>query len=100
MRRDPKSPIPASLQSLTAGAVGGAVSAVVSHPLDTIKANMMGLDASRYSSGYDCMRKLVAQGGWRCLFNGLQPRVFRVMLEVGLQFALYEEISSMLGKII
>jgi len=100
MRRDPKSPIPASLQSLTAGAVGGAVSAVVSHPLDTIKANMMGLDASRYNSGYDCMRKLVAQGGWRCLFNGLQPRVFRVMLEVGLQFALYEEISSMLSKVI
>ena len=36
------------------GGVSGAISAVVSQPIDTVKANMMGLEGSKFSSTLGC----------------------------------------------
>ena len=91
---------PAVWHSLASGAFAGAVSACVTHPLDTIKANMMGLESARYTSGWQCLRHLVTQGGGvACLYHGLQPRMVRVMLEVSLQFALFAKIQAALESI-
>jgi len=86
---------PTPLQSMLAGGVAGAVSAVVSQPVDTVKANMMGLDAGRYASSLDCARAIVRADGVTALWNGGGPRVVRVFLEVGLQFALFEQVSRL-----
>jgi len=57
-------------QTMLAGGVAGSVSAVISQPIDTVKANMMGLEAHRFDSSLGCLRELVKAGGVRCLFNG------------------------------
>ena len=73
---------------------------MVSQPIDTVKANMMGLESLRYKSAFHCARTLVEHGGVACLYHGLQPRVIRVVLEVALQFAFYEQISKLIAKTI
>ena len=78
-----------AMESFGAGAVAGAISAVISQPVDTVKANMMGLDRGAYASSLDCARAIVKADGVRA-WNGGGPRVVRVFFEVGLQFALLE----------
>lgn len=65
------------LQSLLAGGTAGAVSAVLTQPIDTVKANMMGLEATKYTSTLHCVRELVRAGGVAALMNGVGPRVVR-----------------------
>eukprot|EP00904_Undaria_pinnatifida_P004440 jgi/Undpi1/13998/HiC_scaffold_9.g03649.m1 len=80
------------------GAAGGAISAVVTHPIDTVKSNLQGLAAAKYSSSLDCARQIVASSGVAGLFRGLTPRVSRVGLEVGLQFTLYDTICRFMDN--
>ena len=65
------------LQSMLAGGTAGAVSALATQPIDTVKANMMGLDAGRYRSSIHCAVALARAGGVMTLFNGATPRVIR-----------------------
>jgi solute carrier family 25 citrate transporter 1 len=88
-----------ALESFGAGAVAGAISAVISQPVDTVKANMMGLDRSLYKSSLDCARAIVKADGARALWNGGGPRLVRVFFEVGLQFALFGEVSKLVDKV-
>ena len=53
------------MESFGAGAVAGAISAVISQPVDTVKANMMGLDRGAYASSLDCARAIVKADGVR-----------------------------------
>lgn len=86
---------PSLAVSMLAGGVAGAVSAVVSQPIDTVKANMMGLDAAKYASAFDCARAIIRADGVWALWNGVAPRTGRVFVEVGLQFTLFEQISRL-----
>ncbi|KAJ8603984.1 hypothetical protein CTAYLR_003363 [Chrysophaeum taylorii] len=90
---------PSVALSMTAGGLAGAFSAVVSQPIDTVKANMMGLDAHRYKSSWDCAWSIIKADGLVALWNGVGPRTGRVFLEVGLQFSLFEQIFSLVDRI-
>lgn len=92
-------PAPTPAQSMLCGGVAGAVSAVASQPVDTVKANMMGLDRGRYASSLACARAIVEADGAAALFNGLRPRVVRVFFEVGLQFALFEQCTKIVDDL-
>ena len=83
---------------MTAGGIAGAISAVVSQPIDVVRANMMGLDAMRYTSSLQCTQAIFRSGGVGALFLGLSPRVGRVFVEIGLTFTLFEQISRLLNK--
>ena len=87
-------------QTMLAGGVAGAVSAVLTQPIDTVKANMMGLEARAFSSTWGCVRQLVAAGGVRALFQGVGPRAAKVFLEVGLQFTLFEKVGLALDRLL
>jgi len=76
-------------ETLTCGAVAGGISAVVTHPIDTVKANMQGLAAGHYTSSIDCLKKL-AQDHPLTLYRGIGPRLVRVCLESALHFSLYD----------
>ncbi|CAM9585552.1 unnamed protein product [Scytosiphon promiscuus] len=80
------------------GAAAGAVSAVVTHPIDTVKSNLQGLSAAKYSGSLDCAKQIVASSGVSGLFRGLSPRICRVCLEIGLQFSLYDTICRFMDK--
>ena len=76
------SPLPplTPLQALLAGGTAGVVSAVLTQPIDTVKANMMGLEASRFKSSFACAADIVRAGGVSALMNGIGPRVVRVFI--------------------
>ncbi len=80
--------------------LAGAVSAVLTQPIDTVKANMMGLEARAFNSTAGCVRQLVAAGGVRALFQGVGPRAAKVFLEVGLQFTLFERVGLALDRLL
>ena len=86
------------LETMTAGGLAGAISAVVSQPIDVVRANMMGLDTNRYTSSLHCGLAIFRGGGVGALFLGVAPRVGRVFVEIGLTFTLFEQISRHLNR--
>lgn len=52
-----------------AGAVGGAVSVVVTQPIDVVRANMQGLRAAEFTSAWHCARTIVRHQGPLRLFT-------------------------------
>jgi len=99
LQRDDPAPRPLPPhQAMLAGGLAGGVSAVLTQPIDTVMGNMLGLEAARYRSSLDCARALVRAGGIRALYHGLGTRVVRVVVEIGLTFALYEQISPIVDR--
>ena len=92
-----KGPLPPS-QALLAGGTAGAISAVITQPIDTVMAQAQGLESKKFRGTLQCARDLVAAGGWRSLYFGLPTRCARVFLEMALQFALYEHVSAELDR--
>ena len=90
-------PLPPS-QALLAGGSAGAISAVLTQPVDTVMAQAQGLESKKFRNTWHCARELVAAGGWRSLYFGLPTRCCRVFLEMALQFALYEHVSAALDR--
>jgi hypothetical protein len=90
---DQAGPLPPH-QAMLAGASAGVVSAVVSQPIDTVMAQAQGLESGKFKNSLSCARALVAAGGVRALYFGLSTRCTRVAFEIGLQFSLYEHVSS------
>lgn len=82
------------LQLLAFGGISGAVSAVISHPCDVVKAKLMGLHGHEYRSMFDCLHQVVRSEGILGLYNGLLPRLTRVCMEVAISFSLFETIYS------
>ena len=80
------------------GALAGATSACVSHPVDTVKSNMMGLRRKQFKNSFDCLVKIFQEQGFRGVYAGLPPRIVRVILENALLFTLYDRIDKLLSR--
>lgn len=81
-----------------AGAVSGATSVVVGHPLDTVKVRLQISDPSKYSSSMDVFRKMVASEGTASLFRGmLSPMLFASFINATV-FSTYEHCLSFLEE--
>ena len=90
----------AATESMACGGAAGALSVVVSHPIDTVKSNMQSLGAAqRYRSNLDCARQLVAKHGAAGLFKGMATRGSRVTLEVALLFSGYEQFGRYIDSL-
>ena len=90
-----EAPDPAT--SLAIGGLAGGVSAVVTHPVDTIKSNLQGLTAHRYSGNLDCARQIIREKGFvNGLYLGIKPRVVRVVIENAILFSVFEVLSRRL----
>ncbi|CAM9264696.1 unnamed protein product [Discosporangium mesarthrocarpum] len=87
-----------ALTTFGLGAMAGAVSAVVTQPIDTVKSNLQGMSAGMYKGSLHCAREIVAVDGAAGLFRGLTPRVCRVCLEIGLHFSLYDYLCRLLDR--
>ncbi len=91
----------AATESMACGGAAGALSVVVSHPIDTVKSNMQSLGAAqRYRSNLDCARQLVAKHGAAGLFKGMATRGSRVTLEVALLFSGYEQFGRYIDSLV
>jgi len=96
--QDPAVPLP-TRDVFLLGAIAGALSAVVSHPIDTVKSNMQGnkehIAKFKYST-WGCMKHIYATGGLVAFYSGLTPRLIRVTIEQATTFALFDRISRAL----
>lgn len=90
-------PLPPA-QAIVAGGSAGALSVLLTHPIDTVMGNMQGLESGRYRNAFDCARALVRAGGVQSLYFGMSTRIVRVVAEVGLSFSLYEQLSPALDR--
>ncbi len=83
----------AFLLKLTAGAVAGVPSALLTTPLDVIKTRLQAQArdaADAYADSWDCARRTVEQEGWVALTCGAGERVARLSPQLGITLALYE----------
>ena len=90
---------PNPLEMLACGSLSGMFSCFFSHPVDVIKTNMMGLRHKEYRNSWDCAKKVFQRHGFFGFYAGILPRVWRVSLEVGLHFSLFESMNRMIQNL-
>ena len=83
-----------ALELMVCGGVAGAVSSVVTHPVDVVKANMMGLHSHKFGNPLQASQIIFQKNGWRGFYVGLSPRISRVIIEVGMLFTIFEKITE------
>jgi solute carrier family 25 (mitochondrial phosphate transporter), member 23/24/25/41 len=95
-----------TLQRLTAGAMAGITSVVVTYPLDIVRTRLSIQTASLVTHSskkiehppgmWSVMKKMyVKEGGFKALYRGLIPTTMGVAPYVGLNFAVYESMRSL-----
>jgi len=97
---DPAVPLPTK-DVFFLGAIAGAISAVASHPIDTVKSNMQGNKehiAKFHHSTIGCVKHIYGRGGLLAFYSGLTPRLIRVTIEQATTFALFDRISRALDQ--
>jgi len=75
------------------GVLAGAASVFGNTPIDVIKTRLQGLDAKKYNGFIDCTKKIFVNEGPRAFYKGTVSRLWRVCLDVGVVFTLYDPIS-------
>ena len=87
------------LESMLLGAISGGLSALATHPIDTVKSNMQSLGGGGYRNSLHCVTEIIRTQGVGGLYRGLLPRFIRVCLEIGIHFTIYERISRELDRV-
>lgn len=82
------------IEALFGGMMSGLFSTVCNNPADLIKTRMQGLDGTKYKGAVDCLTTVVKEEGVLALWNGVIPRLARVVPGQGVIFMSYETISK------
>mmetsp|Transcript_48744 Transcript_48744/g.95595 ORF Transcript_48744/g.95595 Transcript_48744/m.95595 type:complete len:297 (+) Transcript_48744:32-922(+) len=84
--------------SFVCGMGAGFISVYLTMPIDVVKTQMQGLEASQYKSSFDCISSIVKNKGVLALWKGTTPRLGRVTFSGGIIFSSYEQIMKMILK--
>ncbi|WFD36113.1 hypothetical protein MCUN1_002984 [Malassezia cuniculi] len=93
---------PSAMTKLMCGAWAGAISQVLTQPLDVLRRRMhvAGMaDAHlgrRGQSAYTILRGIVQQNGFRGLYFGLEPNLLKVAPSMGTYFLTFEAVHSLI----
>eukprot|EP00441_Pelagodinium_beii_P035825 CAMPEP_0197652744 /NCGR_PEP_ID=MMETSP1338-20131121/34637_1 /TAXON_ID=43686 ORGANISM="Pelagodinium beii, Strain RCC1491" /NCGR_SAMPLE_ID=MMETSP1338 /ASSEMBLY_ACC=CAM_ASM_000754 /LENGTH=293 /DNA_ID=CAMNT_0043227685 /DNA_START=57 /DNA_END=938 /DNA_ORIENTATION=- len=83
-----------------AGAMAGVGSVFLTQPQDCVKSRMQGEAAKElYSGTLDCAKQMFQKEGVSAFFAGSLPRSIQMAANVGLTFAIYPVIGTLLDKI-
>ncbi|XP_038214780.1 mitochondrial basic amino acids transporter-like [Zerene cesonia] len=69
-----------------AGGLAGALSWIVSYPVDVVKSRLQGDAIQKYAGAWDCFRQSIRTDGWRCMSRGLGPVLVRAFISNGACF--------------
>lgn len=86
----------ASLVNFSSGILAGAVCSAISNPFDAVKTRIQ-LQPQRYRNMWNAWRKMVAEDGFRSLWDGLALRMSRKALSSALAWTVYEELIRRAG---
>lgn len=87
-------------ESLIGGMFSGCFSTLLNNPFDFIKTRLQGEDALKYKGFADCFQKVVQNEGILALWNGVVPRLSRVVPGQGVIFMSYEGIQTAISNLI
>jgi solute carrier family 25 (mitochondrial citrate transporter), member 1 len=87
-------------QSFIGGMIGGTISTLCNNPIDVVKTRMQGLNSHQYNNTLNCIRIIIKKEGVYAFYNGIIPRLMRVIPGQGIIFASYEKISHILHKLL
>lgn len=88
-----------TMQSLFAGALAGGASVLGNTPVDVVKTRMQGLESHRYTSAFDCAKKIWQHEGITGFYKGTVPRLGRVCADVAIVMTLYDKINGALDTV-
>lgn len=86
----------AVLLDFVAGVAAGIASVVVNNPIDVVKTIMQGMEAEKYKGSMDCFMSVMRNEGIKGFYKGVTPRMFRVGLDVGLTFTIFNQMNDVL----
>lgn len=82
------------LRDTLMGVTTGIICVAINQPVDVVKTNMQGLDRHLYKGTVDCARQIWRQSGFWGFYRGVNARMARVAIEVGVTFASYNAIRD------
>ncbi|KAF7548023.1 hypothetical protein G7046_g8821 [Stylonectria norvegica] len=88
----------ASSVNFTSAMLAGAACSVVSNPFDAVKTRIQ-LQPAEYRNIMHAWYKMVAQDGFRSLWDGLALRMSRKALSSALAWTVYEELIRRAGAV-
>jgi len=56
---------------------------------------MQGMEAEKYKGSVDCFTSIARTEGIRGFYKGVTPRMFRVGLDVGLTFTIFNQMNDL-----
>ena len=77
------------LVDFMAGGWAGFVSAIISNPIDVVKTNMQGLNASKYNTVGGTFASIYRADGVYGFYKGIGPRLLRVCFEIALTWSIF-----------
>jgi len=57
---------------------------------------MQGMEAEKYKGSMDCFSSIMRNEGLKGFYKGVTPRMFRVGLDVGLTFTIFNQMNDVL----
>lgn len=84
---------------MLAGGFAGFCSTIANNPVDVVKTKMQGLDAHRYSGFADCFAKTLAEAGPMGFYQGVGPRLLRVVADVALTFSIFHGLKRNITRL-
>ena len=93
---------PSTLTFLACGAVSSTIGQAVAYPLQVVRTRLQaqglpGMPA--YEGVVDCLRRTVADGGVRALYNGFLPNFAKALPAISISYAVFEKTKRLLlGK--
>ncbi|XP_004637008.2 calcium-binding mitochondrial carrier protein SCaMC-1 [Octodon degus] len=82
------------LERFIAGSLAGATAQTCIYPMEVIKTRLIVAKAGEYSGVFDCIKKLLKQGGVQAFFKGYIPNLLGIIPYAGLDLAVYELLKS------
>lgn len=82
------------------GGGAGVLATIFTYPNDTVRRRLQmqgaGGAARQYKNAWDCYVKLARNEGWTVYYRGLTPTLVRAMPNMGVQFATYDFLKSLI----
>lgn len=82
---------------LGCGMASSTIAMLGTYPLNLVRTRLQasGMPGSpRFDGAMDCLRKTVAEGGMRALYQGLLPNMLKVLPATSISYAVYDRLAS------